>query len=114
MSLLARSRRCLSAATLVVALVASVCVFVGFSHGLLHEPMPEGHYGPAQEAAAVCLVLFTVLTPLALAVARVARRFSQSFRAPARGGIVLEVAGPHPPDGDGARASPAWLQRFLT
>jgi hypothetical protein len=107
------ARRYFSAVAIVAALVVSVCTFVGLSHGLLHEPMATDHGGPMQEEVITfCLVLFTVLMPFALAMFALAKRFAWRARAHAAaftGSLVyiLPALG-----GGGARASPAWLQRF--
>lgn len=98
-------RRRNGAATLGATLVVSLLLFLGLGHGLAHES--NSAHDTAAGLAGVCLVLFTLLAPLAL--------------VPARGALVLPAGAPRfvpalvagPPPDVRARASPAWLQRFL-
>ena len=98
------TRQAAVAAFLALALVCGLLVFAGIGHGL-HDSM--GDDGAVAAGVGVCLVLFTLLAPLA-ALPPMHRRTAVPARSRAQ---VRVVASPAP--APIARASPSWLQRFL-
>ena len=97
-----RARR--TTAVLVVTLVLGMALFLGLGHVVGHAVEHDAAMG----MAGICLVLFTILVPLALAVAAI----PNGPIAAAISERSQTLAPPSPPD-PRARASPAWLERFL-
>jgi hypothetical protein len=82
-------------------------VYLVTGHGLHAPPaMEEAMHG--SEFAGLCLVLFTLVTPLALVLPRLR---PQADSPPLLSSVLAVVPVEGPPVQ--ARASPVWLQRFL-
>ncbi len=93
------------AALLALALACGLLLFSGVGHGL-HDDMQDAR-GTVAAGVGVCIVLFTLLLPLAV-LPPASRRavFLARVSSPVRAVLRLEPA-------PAARASPSWLQRFL-